>query len=232
MIKNAQKQRGSTHVVIIIILVLALLGVLGFIFWQNFVNKNEPSGTSGTATSGEGGVAVKPVTYKTYTTDVYGFSFEYPDTWTLSDPKSSDEEFGVQRSITVNTAEGNKVVLDIGIRGIGGTCDMEYADTYKVIDTTTTSIPGTKPVNFSLTLQPNDDGTFDGYFGLTNHYVTVGDTRVCSNVFYYLFSPTNNDFGLISFRGIKSFSTVEAASAYTESDEYRAIKKMVSSLKY
>lgn len=40
MIKNSQKQTGSTHVVIIVLLVIALISTLGIVFYQNFINKD------------------------------------------------------------------------------------------------------------------------------------------------------------------------------------------------
>ena len=228
MIKKSQMQKGSAHVVIIVILIIALIGVLGFVFWQNFIKKDDVTKPATTAVSDE--TTEKPITYKTYTTDIYDISFEYPDTWSLGNTVKSDDENDVSRSTTITTADGIDVDFKVGIRGLGGTCDAPA--TYSVIDTSSTKVPGDQTVNFSLTLQPNADGSFEGYYGLTDYYKTVGDVQVCPNTFYYVFSPTDNDYGLIKFNAKKSFADVDAANKYVTSDEYKAIRKMITSLTY
>jgi hypothetical protein len=228
MVKQSQRQTGSAHIVIIVILVLVILGALGFVYWQNFIRKDSVVEPMKTPSSSQ--ATTKSVTYKTYTTDVYNVSFQYPDDWTLSDPVKSDDVDDVSRSITVTTSEGDKVGFVVGIRGIGGLCGD--TSTYKVVDTSSTTIPGQKPVSFSFTLQPNGDGTYEGYYGLTDYYTSLGDIQSCPNTFHYLFSPTNNDYGLIEFDAKKSFADVDAANKYIATDAYKAIKKMITSLTY
>jgi len=228
MIKNSLRQSGSAHAVIIVILVVVLLGALAFIFWQNF-SKND-NATTPVATSATNETPVVTNSYKTYTTDVYGVSFQYPDNWILDETVKSDEENNVSRSTTITTKGGTEVDFTVGIRGLGGYCDTPT--TYKVLDTSSTTIRGEKTVHFSLTLQPNSDGSFNGYYGLTDRYTTIGDVQACPNTFYYVFSPTDDNYGLIQFNAKKSFVDLGAANDYVNSDEYKAVKKMITSLSY
>jgi len=228
MIKNSLRQKGSAHVVIIVILVAVLLTVLGFVFWQNFIKKDGISQPTPVSNSTE--ETIKPVAYKKYVSDIYDASFQYPDTWSVGDSVNNDQEGNISRSTTVTTAGGSKVDFVFGINGLGGTCDVQ--ETYKTIDTSSTTIPGNKAVNFSFTLQPNQDGSFNGYYGLTDYHTTIGDVQVCANTFNYVFSPTETEYGLIHFTAEKSFADLSAANTYMASDEYREIKKMITSLSY
>jgi len=228
MTNNPHTQKGSAHLVIIVVLILVIISAVGFIFWQNFIKKDTT--TMPISTRGMSSSKVGSATYKTYTTDVYGISFQYPESWSVGNFVKSDEQDNVSRSLVVTATSGQQISFQIGIRGLGGTCDTP--GTFKVIDTSTTTIPGQKPVNFSFTLQPEANGTFEGYFGLTDYYTTIGDVKVCPNTFYYVFSPTNNDIGLIQFDAKRSFVDVDGANKYITSDEYKSIKKMITSLGY
>jgi hypothetical protein len=46
MIKNSQRENGSTHGVIIIVAVVVLLGVLGYIAWNNFFAPKDKIGNT------------------------------------------------------------------------------------------------------------------------------------------------------------------------------------------
>ena len=226
------KKNQNGFGVVEIILVLIVIGVIFTLGWIAYSHYHKQTTLKNNTTQNTSTTVKKDdiTSYKTYTTDIYNISFEYPDSWSLSDPVTSNEEGNVSRSVTVNTSNNTKVDFTVGIRGLGGGCDAP--STYEVIDTSVTSVRGQKQVSFSMTLQPNTDGTYEGYYGLTDFYNSLGDIQTCPTTFYYVFSPTNDDYGLIEFNAHRSFTSVSAAKAYVSSEEYRAIKQMTSSLSY
>ena len=227
MIKDSSHQKGSAHVVIII-LIVALLGALGFVFWQNFMNKDSketPIKQTTTQTD-----SPKKVTYVTYQTDTHPISFTYPDTWKLENAQGSDED-SFSRSVDVKTSEGNAISFSVGGQGIGGLCGGQMP-TRSTIEAVPTTLKTPKPTTMSYTITTNEDGSYDATYGLTDTYTKIGETQICDNTFYYLFNSGSDVYMLMSFKGVKHFTSLDDAKKFTSSDEYGAIKKMILTLKY
>ncbi len=238
MNKNKQKQSGFAHLAVVIILSVALLGTLGFVFWQNFmqpkVSVTKPVVIE-TKEFEKPAVVVDKIEYKTFTTDKYSISFQYPSTWSLANPISSDEYGFFTQSVNLLNTDGNVVAkFATGVQGLGGTCDKPV--TYSVIDSVPTSVKGVKPVSLSFSVISSQNGGYDAYYGLSEGSSELGDGKVCANTFYQVFEPTI-DNSLMSFgsgvsESIKHFDSLASAKDYLTSDEYKAIKKMILSLTY
>lgn len=170
------------------------------------------------------------VTYKTYNDSTVGISFQYPSTWTVGQVVVS----GISRTVKVTTDQGDTITLSSGGQGIGGTCGPAGMTTYSVIDTSTTNLKADKPVSLSMTIVHNTDGSYDGTYGLTSTFTTVGDTQTCPNLFNndYIFNSTKPNDLLMSFSGTKHFASRSDATTFVQGSDYAAIKKMILSLTY
>lgn len=233
MNKHSQRQTGSIHLIVIIVVVAGLLGSLGFIFWQHFIEKKNTSQTKIVQTTKP--AEVKPVThsYKTFTSPNSSLSFHYLDNWTASETTTTDTSLG---TVTVKDSQGKTVaILQTGAQ-LGGTCDPAQAPIYTTPDASLTKVGGADPVYFSLTAIPDTNGGYDVHYGLTDTYTKTGTGTVCSNTFYYTFSSGSNTLGGIGFGNdivaTSHYSSLQAVKDFIASDEYAAIKKMVSSLIY
>lgn len=139
---HTHKQRGSTHLVLVVILVLALLGALGFIFWQNFVQKN------GTNVNQNESVSQTTKTIETVKLKTVAFNpafgarlgFSYPENWSLErsieGPIPLDGEKGItSETITVTSPSKNIYVkYQLGANGgLGGMCLPEESGIISVL---------------------------------------------------------------------------------------------------
>jgi len=243
MAKN-KLQSGFAHIMIItILLAVALVGMLGFVFWQNFMQPKTTAGSKNNTNQPATKPAIKTepaVTYKTYTTDKYNISFQYPSTWSLVENSGQDNGYYYRRA-EISNETGDKIAgFETGVTGLGGTCGDDTSnfttlssDTTKY--TSTNYIGAKQPVNLSYTAMASASGGYDIHFGLTDSYTKVGDGKGCANTFYYLFDPGLGDYGM-SFGtfgiGTKHFTSLDLAKAYMQSNEYKSIQKMILSLTY
>jgi cytoskeletal protein RodZ len=229
MTRRLHEQTGSMHAIIISLFVVALIGALGVVFWQNFVTKNS-KGDSTTQVDNENKTtpAKEEVMYNTYQTDTHPVSFKYPATWALTGAQA-DNQNGFYRSINVTTDTGDKATFSVGGQGIGGTCGGTLP-TYTTLEAVTTTLTAAKPVAMSFTVITNEDGTLEGYYGLTDTYTEKKSGDVCT--FYYLFDSGSDIYKLVSFNGTKKFKDMADVNRFVGSVEYAAIKKMILSLRY
>jgi len=180
------------------------------------------------------------VEYKTYVTDKYNISFQYPSTWILIETKGADDTSFYQRSVSINNTDISTVAeFAVGMQ-LGGTCDT--SSKYSVLESEPTNYSSVNYTNdtvlaaLSFTVIDNGDGTYGAHYGLTDNYVSLGDGMICRNTFYYSIHPSiSGIYGLgfgNSVIGTKKFSNIADAKLYMKSDEYAQIKKMILSLKY
>lgn len=105
--REGNRQRGSTEVVVIACLVLLLVGALGWIFWQNVMGKesNQQSGSSAVADK-----EAIPVTK--YSNSAAGFQLDYPSSWKIE--TSTDSSSASVATLTRNVNHERKGVNDTG----------------------------------------------------------------------------------------------------------------------
>lgn len=251
--KKQKSQLGFAHLIIItVILGLGLIGALGFVYYQNFIQKKDgvakidDSAKTPTDTGKETSDDPKTlVEYKTYTTDKYNISFQYPSTWPISETKGKDDDTFYQRYVDIKNASGEVIAkFEIGMQ-LGGTCDSPStvntieAETTKYISETYTNsgVKTNKNASFSFSLIDNGDNTLGAHYGLTDSYTTLGASDlVCRNTFYYNISPAIDGVIGLGFSNsaieTKKFSNIDDAKKYMNGDEYKEIKKMILTLKY
>jgi hypothetical protein len=247
-----QTNSGFAHLIIIVVLAVALVGSIGYIVWNNFANnQSETANNSGTnndnnSNSNSNSNTSTAVTYKTFTDSTYNISFQYPSNWTVGEPRFSQSDMPYwNRDIDVSNENGELMArLSLGVSGLGGTCGPDANTTFTVLDSTDSLITASKQVAATFVVYQNTQGRYLGYYGLQDSYTTVGDYSIC--LFYDVFTSNikfddDQDYGLISFgNGVttntntsaKQFDTLDAARTYIQSDEYKAIKKMLLSFSY
>ena len=222
-------QLGSAHIVIISILVVALLGLIGFVFWQNFIQNKDTATTNQSTTT----ATPAPTTYKTFTSANSSLTFQYPDNWATSEVTAPE---GIVEVVTVKDSRGKTVAALQTNSQLGGACDYSQAPVYTTLDLSSTNIKATQPVFFGLTALTSTDGGYDVHYGLTDYYTKIETGTECPNVFFYSFDSGNDRLGGTAF-GNDMVSTVHYESLqdvknFIATDEYKTIKKMVSSLSY
>ena len=231
-----QTHSGFAHLIIIVILAVALVGSIGYIVWNNFSNNqsktadNSSTSTNNSSSSNSNSNTSTAVTYKTFTTDKFNISFEYPGTWSLTKSDVTNQVDFFAQSVGVKNENGEVIAtFNTGIQGLGGTCDK--TSTYSVLESESTTLKSDKPVYLSFSVMQIDTGGYDAHFGLSNSFSKIGDGQSCPNTFYVVYDPGLGDY-LMSFGYFKHFVDMDAAKQYMDSDEYAAIEKMILSLTY
>jgi len=158
MIKNSLRQKGSTHVVIIIILVFVLLGALGFIFWQNFINKEPSQSNPESNTSTNTPVEIKDSYegWKSYESNRDEYSIKYPSNWFLTTETEGDGPY-IRNFDPNNSSDGPRdgqysgyplgakylrVLVDKNENGKKNASDMSTGDWYDALGTKNTQDMG------------------------------------------------------------------------------------------
>lgn len=104
---------------ILAILILILLGVSGYLGYNYFTLKNQLNTETPPAVLRKIEPSPTPdptVSWKTYTDEIQGFSFKYPDTWTI-DTTRTNAEFN---SFITLTREKGKITIIANMDGVGG----------------------------------------------------------------------------------------------------------------
>jgi hypothetical protein len=238
MIKRSSRQTGSAQIVIIIVLVIALLGELGFFIWKT---------VSDSAAETERREAAKIVKYRTYKDAKLGMSFEYPSTWRVdvSTVYENDAEYG-DKSISIETDKGKVLSLQTNVENFNdfcGTADYNPYIPYNVLDVIPTTMPtryeASTYLSFILAPMEEGDDMYDAQYGLTSEFTKPGEHMACYDIYQFVFSPKIdtidtrvNTHQLLSFSGSEQFKTEDEAKKFIASDEYKAIKRAILSLKY
>jgi hypothetical protein len=234
MNKN-NKQSGSANLVIVIMVVVAIVGALVYACYQKFSSNSREENK---ATSNSIDSSSKEGSYKTYTTDKYNVSFQYPSDWSVSGGRVGDDS-QYQYDASVKNSAGNTVAqFQINIPG-GGVCDtpsqyftIESEPTSLSILAYRDSVRINTTATFSFNVIKDSDGTYGAHFGLTD----LNGGLVCENAFNYYIATNIDGLDLLGFANniieTKKFSSIDDARKYAKSDEYAKIKKMIMSLKY
>jgi hypothetical protein len=231
---RALNQSGSAHVIIIVVLSVALVAALGFVFWQNFLQQKDTGDTSETQSSSMTKSEKKAEQeYKTFSSELLNnVSFQYPAEWTVKESAVGETDYQVV-TITVRD-EDNERVARLQTNGqLGGAC--ETPTTYTTLDTVKADVTAVEPTNFSLTAAVDPDGGYQVNYGLTYIYRTLESGQVCPNMLFYVFDPGNDQMNGTAFGydmvEQKHFESMDDIKTFIASDKYKAIKKMVLSLK-
>lgn len=230
--KSSHKQTGSAHAVGIVIVVLALLGVVGFVFWNNFI-KSPPANIQ----------TITNTNIKTFNSKLYDISFQYPTNFTVS-----EDDSGVQNGLHVIGIdikdEYGKTVATIGTDFEGGSTCINSDDpnapnpsnNVTVIGSQKLNIAGIDAVYYSATILQASDTEYNLGYGLSWNTQTDGTSPVdCASVQLqgntHLSAPST-EYGNLSFHSAdESYSTLESAKAFLQTDQYKKIESMIKSLK-
>jgi len=93
--------------IITIILAVGLIGTLGFVFWQNFMQPKSNASTTVSATkkSTPSSSTVKSTgtstVYNTYKDSKYNFTFQYPNTWSVTTNTNYGADFSTIKDESV-----------------------------------------------------------------------------------------------------------------------------------
>lgn len=230
---RALNQSGSAHVIIIVILSIALIAALGFVFWQNVLQPKDTEEKAETQTSSVTKSEKIEEEYKTFSSELLNnVSFQYPADWTVKESAIGEPEY---RIVTATVRdEDNEVVARLQTNGqLGGAC--AEPTTFTTLDTEKADITAEEPTNFSLTAIESPEGGYQVHYGLTDNYTTLESDLVCPNTFYYTFDPGNDQMNgsAFGYDMVKSkyFESMDDIKTFIASDKYKAIKKMVLSLK-
>lgn len=217
-----------------VIVTVALIGTMGFAFYQNFIQKKDTAVKTGdsskTIDKGTKNPTVEATVYNTYKDSKHSFTFQYPNTWSVTTNTDYGEDFSTIKD------ESGSIVAEFAVgTQLGGAC--EETSTYTVIESEPINIKAVKPVYFSVTGIVNKDGSYDAHYGLTDLYTNSGGQgQVCSNTFYYAFEYGVNDINSLGFANSittkKHFADLQSLKDYLNTDGYKAIKKMILSLSY
>jgi len=173
-----QKDHGFT--LIEALLVLVIVGMLGGTGWYVYRAHNNAQNSYANADNANLSTTIKkkksppPVQMKEYKDTNYGYSFEYPSSWTLSKNLSDIGRGGLEGDVSVKSPYGTEVHLGPDFGGKGGDCwdDQANARTTRTCSTLNSisvdklSNGSTQPVYFykaSIT-PPTDAGGKIFYF--------------------------------------------------------------------
>ena len=251
MTKNSLRQTGSAHIIIIVVLVVAVIGLLGFVFWQN-LNKEEQSNTAPVQNSSQQEESVSTKEFKSQAHDI---TFSYPANWSVVESVESDSTPQWYVSyVEVLNAQG-KVVSSLSTGGeIGGLC-AEDSPLVPISTITKDSfeLKGIGSTNFGYTIVETATDNYGIAFGLLendephDNDLQLGDDLVrCPgmSVNYHYYIKSNNAAlgGMIvglwyaesqqegDPKTHQIFKSLDEATAYAQSDEFKQIKKMINSL--
>lgn len=177
------------------LLILASVGILGFVGWYVWHAKNNADTSLKSATTAS--VNSSPqVKNKTYTNTEYGFSFQYPETWSFSEKLSDLGGGHNEGDIVVTSPKDTKVHFGPNLGGKGGDCadpDTEtrtkkYCETRNILylETLPTS-SAAKPVYFyqaSLTASDRDGGKTIYYIDIESRTLPLSKGSVTGNFLY------------------------------------------------
>jgi hypothetical protein len=163
-------------------LILVILGIIGFVGWYVWHTKQSTdkayTAASSSANQSQQPSGDKSKGTKHYVNEEYGFSFDYPDDWTIAIDLKDIGRGSNEGDVVVTSPKGTKVHFGPGQGGKGGDCfDPETDDrttktcsTLNVLSAEKLSTgSASRPVYFyhmSLTAPTNDGGK-------TVYYVTI-----------------------------------------------------------
>jgi hypothetical protein len=231
--KTPQSEKGSTLLVLCIILVCTIITAIGYVLWSQYQNPTAENTTNSSQIVNQSkSEPIKPeIEYETFATDSHGVSFQYPKEWKI-EQTYSDDSYAYTRSYHVRIDNKTALGLTTGNQGLGGRCEEPQVQTNTVLESQLVDIQAKKPVYLSYIVQPQDDGTYMGVYGLTDYFTEAKEYTGCSNTFYMVFESTNKDLLLIGFNGSASFPTIQEAKDFIKTDKYKEIIKALKSLKY
>ncbi len=251
MIKNSLRQSGSAHIAIVIILVVAVIGLLGFVFWQNFV-KNKQLDTIPVKDSSQQETLSITKEFKSQDHDI---TFNYPANWSVVERVEADNtsEWYVSY-VEVLNAQG-KVVSSLSTgKEIGGLCAEDSALVpISTITKDSFELKGIGSVDFGYTIVETATNNYGIAFGLIendephDNDLQLGDDLVrCPGIsvnYRYYVKSSNAALGGIIVglwyaeaqqegdpKTYQIFKSLDEATAYAQSDEFKQIKKMIKSL--
>lgn len=225
------RQHRKYLIIALSTLVIILLGVTSYIVWSDSSSNEAPAVDSEQSKSQEtiNETTEPKITYQTFQTDKKSVSFTHPDTWEIQKKYSQDGALFV-RSYEITTLEKTRLVFSTGGQK-GGFCTPGSEITYTVISASKTDVQAKEPVYMAYIYHANPDGSYTAHFGLTSEYTKKGTINTCPNMFGLSIQSNDPSLLFVTFSGEKQFDSLDAATAYTESDDYTEAQKAILSLR-
>jgi hypothetical protein len=184
IVKQKRPKNAFKPLAIVLIVVVVALAATAGVFGVKFMNQRRDidhlkNQVTQLQTSAKGGQTTdnsttnsnnNAATKKSFTSSLYGLTFDYPANWTVGATTTQRGQDAPQETDTtvVTTAGGYKILLTEGyIDGLGGTCDPSSTDTVSVHKEATSVVSGLSVIStqFSATYNNVFDLQLSSYSG-------------------------------------------------------------------
>ena len=155
MKKLNSNQSGVAHIFAIIL--VAVIAVVGFAGWKVYKNQAKPAPTTvavAKKVQTPTPAAAEKNTLKTYSNSTYGFSFEYPASWTITEDLKDSGRGGKEGDIVATSPLGTKVHFGPNFGGKGGDCVDPETSTYTTKNCSTQTVYSITKLASSTTAGP------------------------------------------------------------------------------
>ncbi len=131
MTKSIRQAGFSLIEALIILIVVAAIALAGwFVYHRNHDDKKSRASQTSAKSSNIQKSSVQPLTTKTYTNSEYGFSFDYPSNWKLTEDLSDAGRGHLEGQVYVTSPNGTIIHFDPNLGGKGGDCFDNEANDY------------------------------------------------------------------------------------------------------
>ena len=231
--KKASKRRNlvSSIAAVATIAVICLVILANFVWRESRTNMAPDQPKAAVSLTGQ---------MDTFASAEHSISFNYPGEWSAEEIINKQARSLYTSTVTVKTANGRTVaVLSTGGQA-AGTCPASSPNLdLSTFDGSKEGIAGLpEEYGYRYSVVRDTDNRYRTAYGITsspeNRTVKVKCPAVNVNGDHRV-TPTNKALGLVSFgaqysANDDSYSSLESAEAYMESEEYRVIRDMITSL--
>ena len=231
------------------ILVLVIVGLIGFVGWYVYNSKKEVKNTSNTQQPSGVTKSVPntkkdaPVTLKEYKNATYGFSFQYPENWTLKESLADAGRGAPEGEVIVTSPAGTSVYFRPNLGGKGGDCWDDQANdrTTRTCSTRTiysvdklASSSDANPVYFykaSYTAATRDGGATDYviYIGNGKYAPTKPSSEIGAFITYW--GEITPKYGEVGVKVEGKDKAIRSTKTYFDSAEVKEATPVLLSFK-
>lgn len=161
------------------ILIIVIAGIIGGVgFYAYTQNKDQQPSDTG---------HVDIASMKTYTSELQGVSFDYPNDWSLSEseafPGEKDDNARKAKSVVLKSPNGLVIKYHDWVDGLGGGCDEDSDHAFVDMTTELSTFKGIYLVENEGTLALSDEINKSGDLGSCSEYALVKSPLKIKDVF-------------------------------------------------
>lgn len=237
-----KKIRNDGFSAVELLLVVVLIGIISFAGWYVYQANKDTDKSLAEAGKASSAAKAKPVSLKEYRNTEYGFSFQYPSTWKLTEDLQDLGRGNNEGTISVTSPYGTEVLFGLDLGGRGGDCWDDEANARTARTCYTTNIlsveklptsTNAKPIYFyhASNTEPTRDGgktTYEiGLGGGDNAYTKTGSTLGAG----FFGSVENGKTGSINVNVSSKDDKVNSSDAFFNSKEVKEATPILKSFK-